>query len=121
MMKSIETITPFPEELKSVKDACVAIALVARLFYQRMFSIRGVFSLTLRLPDARRLKTASKFPNMVNTTSYVDTTGNFASSSGHLSLFLHYGRPNQSQHGFKSYFSARNRLAEERPHWILLS
>jgi hypothetical protein len=62
MMKSIETITPFPEELKSVKDACVAIALVARLFYQRMFSIRGVFSLTLRLPDARRLKMASKFP-----------------------------------------------------------
>jgi hypothetical protein len=28
---------------------------------------------------------------MVSTTSYVDTTGNFASSSGHLSLFLHYG------------------------------
>jgi hypothetical protein len=87
MMKSIESSTS-PAELKSVKESCVFLYSSSTQFLrQSSHYFPLIQAMSCR---CAKVQSGIQAPDAKNPT-HQDASGAFGSSSGYLSLFLHYG------------------------------
>jgi hypothetical protein len=88
-MLSSAAMAANPADLKPVREMCVCWHGVCDLrATHSVYLYTDVFNGHHR---CTKIKNGIQPPDQVKTTTYQDTTGSFGSSTGYLSLFLHYG------------------------------